>query len=280
MEINKVYIEGSIEVENIEIEADKAEEIEGFIKAEDIEGLREWLNMHPDDINKVYYPLHQVANESDNVEIFSILLEYGADIYKRDIEGETCLHIAASAGHKNIVKRILSEFDDDSHKQKYINIKNNIGFTSLMKASMNGNDEIVILLLEHGANIFDKDRFINETCLHHASREGHLSTVAILLNASGCQDIINANNFFGNTCLCNAYDYGFPEIVILLLQNGADPFTLSRSISKSRNKLYGKDKYNCKIFIDCYNTLRRQLYCYTRNNGFSISNKRLVFPYI
>ncbi|KAG5680455.1 hypothetical protein PVAND_009963 [Polypedilum vanderplanki] len=76
----------------------------------------------------------------------------GIDVNKPDNEGNSALHFAAQAGQTDIVNMLLT-------KCKGINIdaKNNLGFTPLMKAALQGRTKTAKLLLFAGASAIATD---------------------------------------------------------------------------------------------------------------------------
>lgn len=69
------------------------------------------------------------------------------DVNIGDNEGNTPLHFASQAGHVDIVHHLISHF-----KNLQIDQRNQLGFTALMKASLQGRTKCVKLLLTAGAS--------------------------------------------------------------------------------------------------------------------------------
>jgi ankyrin repeat protein len=98
--------------------------------------------------------------------------------------------------------------------------------TPLIVASMytkhNGCDDIVIMLLNYGANLEIKNRFGNTALLCVAkmvNTTANLSTLKLLID-SGAD--INSQNAKGDTALIRAVKFNHIDAVQMLLVNGAD----------------------------------------------------------
>ncbi|KAH8585593.1 ankyrin repeat-containing domain protein, partial [Bisporella sp. PMI_857] len=72
------------------------------------------------------------------------------------------------------------------------------GRTALHHASDNGHLEVVTLLLEKGADLEAADIY-GKTALHHASRNGHLEVVTLLLEKGA--DVKARDKIYGQTPL-------------------------------------------------------------------------------
>ncbi|UKZ79001.1 hypothetical protein TrVFT333_006752 [Trichoderma virens FT-333] len=86
---------------------------------------------------------------SDSAEVLRTLLEYGADINRKDSVGRTALDAVIVNNHPNIVKLMLSESK----------VKPDFSRERLLEAVRNGYTEVVSLVLESGAdvNMLDED---------------------------------------------------------------------------------------------------------------------------
>lgn len=93
------------------------------------------------------------------------------------------------------------------------------GHTALMKASINGRDDAVRLLLDRGAKIEVKARQTFQTALSFACCFGHVSTVKLLLDRGA---MIVAADKFKKTPLHLACALDNTAIVKVLLERGAD----------------------------------------------------------
>ncbi|KDO19582.1 TKL protein kinase [Saprolegnia parasitica CBS 223.65] len=116
-------------------------------------------------------PLHDAAR-CGYLEIVRLLLEKGAAIDVKAINGGTPLHGAALHGQLEIVRFLLA-------KGAAIDVKSKNGETPLHYAAEEGELETVRLLLEKGAAIDVKTKK-GKTPLMVAEREGHDNVIALL----------------------------------------------------------------------------------------------------
>lgn len=141
--------------------------------------------------------------------IFGLLLSRGANIYAVDSSGATVLHRACTANAVSIVNQILARPEardlrnaidlhghspleravHDSHREivnllikgaKSMEMQDMLD-RALILASKRGNDDMLNILLRHGADLRSRDRS-QRTALHWAVAEVKPSTVRLLLD--------------------------------------------------------------------------------------------------
>ena len=132
-------------------------------------------------------------------EVANLLIEKGADINKKNMNGETALHFAAKTGHIDIMKKLV-----DALKKKQINkqieakaemdAQNKTGWTPLMIAVKYGHNGIAEVLLNEGVDLNRKNKF-GETALYHASDSGNLDATKKLLGADAKADTLNKDGW-------------------------------------------------------------------------------------
>ena len=126
-------------------------------------------------------------------------------------------------------------------KKENPNIADADGRTALMHAAMNGNVEIVRLLLDNGAKATATDS-AGSTALHWAAERGQADAVRELLAA---RVPVDTENKQGATPLMKATVAGSAPCVDLLLAAGADP---KRQDYTGRSALdYARDKRQTAI---------------------------------
>lgn len=149
------------------------------------------------------------ASRRGHSEAAWVLLDHGADMEIRDIQGWSPLDCASRWGHADVI-RLLVERGADVNALRYDNS------TALHIASYNGCLASVQMLLKYGADANAKDD-TNETPLHSASGK-EIARVLIKYGADP-----NAQDTYNMTPLSRVLEWrGGVEIALVLLENGAD----------------------------------------------------------
>ncbi|XP_013929825.1 PREDICTED: B-cell lymphoma 3 protein [Thamnophis sirtalis] len=94
-----------------------------------------------------------------------------------------------------------------------------IGFTPLHLAVASSSRDIVLALLDHGADVDAVDIKSGRSPLLHAVENNHLDMVELLLEHGAN---VNAQSYGGNTALHTASGRGLLDMLRLLVRNGAD----------------------------------------------------------
>jgi len=170
-------------------------------------------------------PLH-VAAQDGHKEIAELLIDKGADVDAQDVNGWTPLHSTAYEGHRGIVELLIVKDAD-------VNAKDVNGRTPLDLGIFTS--EIADLLRKHGG------RTAEELALRIAAFRGDLAGVQAQLDAGAD---VNTKDGDGWTPLHYSANYGYKEIVQLLIGNGADV-----------NATVLSGKYNGKTAVDIANQL-------------------------
>jgi len=148
------------------------------------------------------------------VETVKLLLDLGASVNVRSVNGTTALFEAVSGGHTDSVELLLKKDLDINavyagHTQR----------TVLMIAARNGAEEVVRCLLQRVDMDINAVDASGSTALVLAAAEGHTSVVSLLLDDEGID--IHASDHQGRLALIIAADGGFQAVVEQLLAKGA-----------------------------------------------------------
>src|SRR5262245_26398696 len=151
------------------------------------------------------------AVQSDDRATVARLIHEPANVNAREQDGATALAWAAMRSNIAIAELLLKAGADP-------NLTNEMGVGPLSLAIANGSAAMAELLLQNGAEP-DLARESGETPLMTAVRLGHIEVVKLLLDRRA--NVNARTKKFGQTAVMWAA--GYPAIVRLLLERGADP---------------------------------------------------------
>ncbi|CEJ90318.1 hypothetical protein VHEMI06109 [[Torrubiella] hemipterigena] len=137
----------------------------------------EFLIKNGANVNEMRYGcgvLH-LAAEAGNLVMIELLLRHGANISARVPYGKTPLLYAIDANQPAAVEALLAAGADieEPHRDDY-------GCRPLGFAACRGHDEIVRILLDHGADMEARNS-VDATAVVSLATEGHVSTMQLLL---------------------------------------------------------------------------------------------------
>ena len=141
-----------------------------------------------------------------------LITEHPEHVDARGGVEETPMHVAADAGHADVIS-LLFEYGDDIRDRS-----TKTGWTPLHRAAERGRLEVGQCLLDHGADINAEDQH-RDTPLMLAVFQGHVEFARMLLERRA---VIDAQNNSGETALHIAALAGHTQVVRLLLEHGAD----------------------------------------------------------
>ncbi|XP_063168598.1 B-cell lymphoma 3 protein [Candoia aspera] len=159
-------------------------------------------------------PLH-LAVITAQPSLVKLLLSHRASPMVLDRNGQTALHLACEHGSH----RCLQELLDGSPTPLDLEARNFEGFTPLHLAVGASSRDIVLALLDHGADVDAVDIKSGRSPLLHAVENNNLDRVELLLQHGAN---INAQSYGGNTALHAASGRGLLDMLRLLVRNGAD----------------------------------------------------------
>ena len=146
---------------------------------------------------------------------FRDLVEHLIVTYPQDInvwggQHATPLHAAIAKGNADVVVLLLEHGAD-------VAAVNRLEYTPLYDASRRGRLDLMSLLLDHHASVNTHNKY-KWTPLYMASFEGKLEAARVLLRHGAATDLSTID---GLTPLVSASRHGYLDMVHLLLQNGA-----------------------------------------------------------
>ncbi|KAJ6633813.1 Histone-lysine N-methyltransferase EHMT1 [Pseudolycoriella hygida] len=149
-------------------------------------------------------------------DILKLLIQCGADVTVKGLEGMTALHLAAKNGNITAVKIIIEHYRSVSlfEFEKFINTVDRGGWTAIVWAAEIGHAEMVSYLLNHGADITIQD-YERNSLLHWATISNDIDTVGPVLLNGRCD--VNGQNHNGDTALHIACRNSNSNICMLLL---------------------------------------------------------------
>lgn len=190
-----------------------------LVSVSNLAGVQELLEngVSADSFNeKGSYVLHEAAY-TQLPELINLLLDHGAKIESLNAYGDTPLHTAVFNNSPEMALALLI-------RNANPNAANSKKETPLLLACKNKKDnpELLILLLEYGANINAQDCF-GENVLHKLAFQGSVKSLEVLLEKPSALSLINIRNEKEkNTPLHIAIEKGHRDLIQLLVSKGAD----------------------------------------------------------
>ncbi|KAL8691864.1 MAG: hypothetical protein Q9218_003008 [Villophora microphyllina] len=155
-------------------------------------------------------PPLQVAAYHGLSGVGAVLLDQGADVNERALDGVGALGIASQRGFDNFVRLLLGRKADVHESQRH-------GITPLHRAASLNHPKIVEMLLKHDRSIIDARNIYGKTALHDAAERGFADVVRLLLK-HGADPNHRSNS--ADTPLSRAANSGDIPTVRLLLEAG------------------------------------------------------------
>jgi len=214
-----VSVIGLLALSSLQLKADLNDDLfaavkKGNIQAQAIESLIE----KGADVNAKTVdgktPLHKAAL-NNSIETAQLLIEKGADVNAKDKWGRKTPLQAAASNNSIETAQLLIEKGAD------VNAEDNDGETPLHAAAVNNSIETAQLLIEKGADVNAKN-VDGKTPLHKAALWHDLPEIAQLLIEKGAD--VNAKDKWDETPLHLAAQMGHENMTISFIKNRADIF--------------------------------------------------------
>jgi ankyrin repeat protein len=156
-----------------------------------------------------FTPLHWAASKG-HLGVVRMLIKYGADIHIRTNRGRTPLFLVAMNNGNTSIAKLLIDAGAD------VNSAENSGATPLSYAPFRGFNEIIDLLLDHGARVeVDTDLWFE--VFHRACAIGH-NRLAQLMISEGLD--VSKKNEDGRLPLHSAAEGGASKLIDFLIERG------------------------------------------------------------
>ncbi|NWS30126.1 RAI14 protein, partial [Polioptila caerulea] len=155
--------------------------------------------------------LLQAVENGDPEKVASLLGKKGASATKQDSEGKTAFHLAATKGHAECLRIMVTHGAD-------VTAQDGAGHSALHLAAKNSHPDCIKRLLQSKCPVDSTDN-TGKTALHYAAACGCLQAVQLL-----CEHKCPANikDLDGNIPLLLAVQNGHTEVCKYLLDHGAD----------------------------------------------------------
>lgn len=155
--------------------------------------------------------LLQAVENGDPEKVASLLGKKGASATKQDSEGKTAFHLAATKGHAECLRIMVTHGAD-------VTAQDGAGHSALHLAVKNSHIDCIKRLLQYKCSVYSTDNS-GKTALHYAATCGCLQAVQLLCEHK-CP--INMKDLDGNIPLLLAVQNGHTEVCKYLLDHGAD----------------------------------------------------------
>ncbi|NXJ04833.1 RAI14 protein, partial [Odontophorus gujanensis] len=155
--------------------------------------------------------LLQAVENGDPEKVASLLGKKGASATKQDSEGKTAFHLAATKGHAECLRIMVTHGAD-------VTAQDGAGHSALHLAVKNSHIDCIKRLLQYKCSVYSTDN-CGKTALHYAATCGCLQAVQLLCEHK-CP--INIKDLDGNIPLLLAVQNGHTEVCKYLLDHGAD----------------------------------------------------------
>ncbi|XP_051499150.1 ankycorbin isoform X2 [Apus apus] len=162
--------------------------------------------------------LLQAVENGDPEKVASLLGKKGASATKQDSEGKTAFHLAATKGHAECLRIMVTHGAD-------VTTQDGAGHSALHLAAKNSHSDCIKRLLQSKCPADSTDNS-GKTALHYAAACGCLQAVQLLCEHK-CP--INIKDLDGNIPLLLAIQNGHTEVCKYLLDHGADVNTRDKN---------------------------------------------------
>jgi ankyrin repeat protein len=201
------------------------------------------------------------ASQNGSEAMVRKLLDAGANPNAALMAGETPLMVAARGGYAGVVEQLLA-------KDAKVGVRGTRSQTALMWAVSQKHPDVVKMLLEHGADVQARsdvwsemmavpphgypgyNRQIphgGETALMFAARVGDLESAKLLVGAGAH---VNDTDAWGVSATVLAAHSGYRDLVLFLLDKGADPNLAGAGFTALHEAIMRRDEKMVSALLD------------------------------
>lgn len=160
--------------------------------------------------------LLHLAASNDNRDVIEVLLMFGADIEAPTRYGHTPLDNAIQKGHEQCVKLLLDRGATTKHKTYELGTAPTSG--ALVCAIETGHSSLIPLIIQYGADVNERQGW-GGTPLHRAAAHGSIMAIDTLIEAGARRNVRDSRK---RTVLHYAAVEGRSEVIPRLLELGFD----------------------------------------------------------
>ncbi len=236
------------------------------------DGLYQYLVNEPLENNGQTSTLLIEAVKNENLELVELLMDKGADLKACDSSKNTALFAAIESEDPGIVERLLTH---DLQNKDILNtpcfLKDGTSSTPLILAVKTGNEQLVQLCIEKGADITATDSFKN-SALFVAIQSGNREIAKLLIDKSS-PELLNKPCYLKNgtstTLLMQCIEKKDAELAALLIDKGADLFQYDgNGYTALHTAVYFENKEMTQLLLEkCPEEKKTELLNYTTEVG-------------
>lgn len=205
-------------------------------------------NARDEDKSSLELQLLEAAETGRSEAVRNLLKDEKINMFTKDANGRTALHLASSEGHKEVVHELLNTSNRTEIINNLLSSKDDYDMTALHFASEGGYSEVIKELLNTGNatgiidNLLTSKAIRGNTALHLASERGYKEAVQELLSRNNRTEIIinllSSRDNNNMTSLHLASEGGYSEVVQELLKACNRTGTINEVLTSKANRGY------------------------------------------
>ncbi|CAF2544138.1 unnamed protein product [Rotaria sp. Silwood2] len=201
---------------------------------------------------------------NQSIDLCRVLIEKNVSLTKKDLYSRQPIHVACQMGNYDLVSLLINSPNVN------INAVDDNNRNCLFYAISYGDEKIVDLLLENNITIKIRDR-VGDTPLHSAvqHKTNAFKLTNSLLTKQDGKDLINEPAADGMRPLLLAAEYKQPEVIYLLIKNGANVKAVDGEHQTALHIACRSDCMKCAFYLIEFGGLNvNELNCYRQTPIF------------